>query len=96
MQVAQSPLAMIRRLSISMSDVAQYGLMPSPLIPIEAPLDLRRLLDSLQTAEADCQRIGQTQETGSTETTAPVASKASMRRRRPQTQKSGDDLPFFH
>ena len=30
--------------------------MPSPLIPVEALLELRRLLDSMQAAETKCER----------------------------------------
>ena len=36
--------------------------MPSPLIPLEALLNLRRLLDSLQTDAADSQQMSQVKE----------------------------------
>ena len=69
--------------------------MPSPLIPIEALLELRRLLDSLQTADAKCQRTSQVQDTGQTEPPAAPASRASARRRIPQARKSTDEFQFF-
>lgn len=69
--------------------------MLSPLIPLAALIELRKLLDSLHTAHADCQRESQVQERGSAHTTAPLGSKASARRRIPQARKSTDEFQFF-
>jgi len=54
--------------------------MPSPLVPLEALLELRRLLDSLhslQTSDAKCQRTSQVLDTGQTEAPVALASGAS-------------------
>ena len=47
--------------------------MLSPLIPVAALIELRKLLDSLHTAHADCQLESQIQEPGSADTTARLA-----------------------
>ena len=70
-------------------------LMPPPLIPLEALLELRRLLDSLQPAEAKCERLPQVEEIGSTEATTPLAAKDPARRRAARAQRSNDELQFF-
>src|SRR6266849_1735253 len=69
--------------------------MLSPLIPLAALIELRKFLDSLHTAQADCQRKSQFQGAGSADTTAPLGSKASARRRIPQARKSIDEFNFF-
>jgi hypothetical protein len=69
--------------------------MPSPPIPLEALLELRALLDSLQSPEIECQRMSQVHDSASMESTAPLSSKVSARRRSPQTQKATDDFQFF-
>src|ERR1039457_4976206 len=68
--------------------------MLSPLIPLAA-LELRKFLDSLHTAQADCQRKSQVQEPGSADNTAQLGSRASARRRIPQARKSTDEFQLF-
>ena len=66
--------------------------MPSPVIPLEALLELRRLLDSIQAAETRCERPPVVQEA------APVAPPALLdrgRRQSPQAEKSKDELQVF-
>jgi hypothetical protein len=70
-------------------------LMPSPLIPLEALLNLRRLLDSLLADEADSQQMSQGKGTESTETTISLAPKSSTRRPVPQARNSTDEFQFF-
>lgn len=69
--------------------------MLSPMIPLAALMELRKLLNSLQTAQADFQRESQVQEPGLADTTAQCGSKASARRRIPQARKSTDEFQFF-
>ena len=69
--------------------------MPSPPIPLEALLELRRLLDSMQAAETRCER----------DPLVPAASVGQPERRQcqqleaadksPQTEKPTNKLPFF-
>jgi len=59
-------------------------LMPSPVIPLETLLELRRLLDSIQAAENRCARLPVVQEAAPSEETAPSA---SLDRGRRQSRK---------
>jgi hypothetical protein len=67
-------------------------LMASPPIPLEALLELRRLLDSMQTAETRCEETPLVQEAHPTEAAAPPV---RARRRSPQAEKSNEELPSF-
>jgi hypothetical protein len=69
--------------------------MLSPLIPLEALLELRRLLDSIQTAETRCERPLLVSEAAATEAAAPSVSAVRARRQSPQIEKATDELPFF-
>jgi hypothetical protein len=69
--------------------------MPSPRIPLEAFLELRRLLDSIQAAETKCERTPLGQEAALADATVPCVSPARARRRPPRTEESKDELPSF-
>jgi hypothetical protein len=69
--------------------------MPSPPIPLEALLELRRLLDSIQAAEIRCELTPLGQEAALRDATAPCVSLARARRQSPQTEQSKDELPSF-
>jgi hypothetical protein len=69
--------------------------MTSPPIPLETLMELRRLLDSMQTAETGCDRTPLLQEAAPTEVTAPPVSAARARRQSPLTEETEDELPSF-
>ena len=69
--------------------------MALPPIPLEALLELRRLLDSMQTAKTGCERTSLLQEPAQTEATAPPVSAARARRQTPLTEEAKDELPTF-
>ena len=66
--------------------------MLSPVIPLEALLELRRFLDSIQAAETRCERPRVVQEAAEA-TPRRVADRG--RRQFPQAEKSKDELQVF-
>ena len=70
-------------------------LMSPSLIPLQALLELRRLLDSMQSAEAGRERKPVLQEAASIEAAAPRVSVAQARRKFPQTEESKNELSSF-
>ena len=67
--------------------------MLSPVIPLEALLELRRFLDSIQAAETRCERPPVVQEAAEAPARPCVADRG--RRQFPQAEKSKDELQVF-
>lgn len=68
-----------------------WVLMPSPLVSLQALLELRALLDSLPAGSPGCQRLPQIR----AETTALPAAAGSTHRQTPQTRKPTDEPLSF-
>jgi hypothetical protein len=76
-------------------DDSAVELIALPPISLEALLELRRLLDSIQSAETGCERTPLLQVAAPTQATAPVASAARARRQSPLTEEAEDEFPSF-
>ncbi len=69
--------------------------MMSPLIPLEALLEVRRHLDSMPATQTSCERIPLGAEAAPTEAAFRPVSPTRARRQSPQAEKTKDELPSF-